>query len=494
MIPSRMRARTTSALVFVAAATAALAQEGAAPPAPPALNLVIVTIDTVRADHLGCYGYFRDTTPHLDALAKDCLRFTRCLAPIAHTTPSHCSLFTGVHPFEHGVLSNFFERPDEVRAALSLQTSPTLQTLAQAMRSRGRKTGGFVGSTPVKRFTGLDAGFDEWSEPDKPRRTGREVIADALQFVDSCGGAPFFLWVHLFDAHGPIAPPRFPPKEYADRYKTDPALRAWLKERGFPDAVAGEHMGEVPPSSAHNYYDGALRFLDDQFDALAQRLRAKDLWDRTVIVVVGDHGQGLGQHGFLGHGTCWDEQLRVPLLVRVPGVAPAVVDLPCSTIDVVPTVAALAPDLADEAFLRQCRGVDLLAEGREPHPIFGMAPDEHDQAALTAARWKLVRRGREAPLLFDLESDPFELRNVASDHKDVVTALVRRLDSEIARQRQSEKLHHAGMAAGAAIDPKILEELRALGYGGTGDDAPTLPAGEPPPAGGERRKESGGGA
>jgi arylsulfatase len=463
--------------LFVAvAATIASAQEGSAPApiataAPSVRNLVVITLDTVRADHLGCYGYLRDTTPHIDALARDALRFTRCLAPIAQTTPSHSSLFTGVLPLEHGVLSNFFTRPDDERELHALRTSPTLQTLAQSLHAKGMKTGGFVGATPVKKFTGLAAGFDAWSEPESARRVASEVIDDAIGFVDGCAGAPFFVWVHLFDAHGPLRPP-FPPQPCLERYRTDRALQAWLDERGFPSEVGGEHTGSVPPSHAHNLYDGALRFLDDQLEVLIERLRRSDLWESTAIVVVSDHGHGLGQHGYLSHGTCWDEQYRVPLLIRVPGVAPAAIDDLCATIDVVPTLFGLAPALADEALLRQIRGSNVLAADYEPRPLFGMSPIEKRMTSLTTSRWKLLRRRDRAPELFDLETDPFELKDVAAAHQDIVDRLGRLLASDIERQKRSEKLHHAGLAGmddAGPIDPKVLDELRALGYGSDGD-------------------------
>jgi len=478
------------AAALACALSCARAQEKAPRAAPPAAapavrNLLIVTLDTVRADHLGCYGYFRDTTPVLDALARESLRFTRCLAPIAQTTPSHASLFTGVLPFEHGVLSNFFTRPDDERELLALRTSPTLQTLAQALRARGFRTGGFVGATPVKRFTGLAAGFDAWSEPETARRAASEVIADAIAFIDDGAGAPFLAWIHLFDAHGPIRPP-FPPQEYLGRYRTDPKLKAWLEERRFPAEVAGEHTGSIPPSQAHNLYDGALRFLDDQLDPLVRRLRADDLWESTAIVVVGDHGHGLGQHGYLSHGICWDEQFRVPLLVRVPGVEPRTVDPLCSLIDVVPTVAGLIPVLADAAPLQQWRGADVLDPDFEPRPQFGMSPIEKGITSLTTTRFKLLRRRDRPPELYDLQADPFELADVAAAHPEVVTRLSRLLAHEIDRQKQSEKLHRAGMADEGRIDPRLLEELRALGY--TGTDEEDDPPAPPDPA---RRGEGG---
>jgi arylsulfatase A-like enzyme len=465
---------SAAAPVLLAIAAAACAKQEGAPPEPrapdaAARNMVIVTLDTVRADHVGCYGWLRDTTPALDELARQCVRFTRCLAPIAQTTPSHASLFTGVLPFEHGVLSNFFSRPADEQKLLALRTTPTLRTLAQALKAKGFRTGGFVAATPVKRFTGLDSGFDAWSEPEGARRAGKDVIADAIAFIDGAAGAPFLVWVHLFDAHGPLRPP-FPPQEYLERYRTDRALKAWLDERGFPETVRGEHAGETPPSTAHNLYDGALRFLDDQLSVLLRRLREPDLWERTVLVVVGDHGQGLGQHEDLNHGSCWDEQYRVPFLLRAPGLEPGTSDALGSIVDVAPTALALSPEAADETFLRQCRGRNLLAADFEPRPLFGMSPIEKGITSITTTRFKLIRRRERAPQLYDLEADPHERRDVAAEQPDVVRQLARRLDEEIERQKNSQKLHHARVTDEGTIDPKVLKELQELGYGASGEE------------------------
>ncbi len=439
-------------------------------PRPESKNLVIVTIDTVRSDRLGCYGYFRDTSPALDALAAESLRFTRCLTPIAQTTPSHWSLFTGVGPYEHDVLTNHTKPLKRAAQPSGPEAGQALRKLAESLRARGMKTGGFVGATPVKRHTGLDAGFEAWSEPDSGRRAGAEVVADALQFVASCGDQPFFLWVHLFDAHEPLHPPNTP-LEYYQRYATDPTLEAWLAERGFPATTTELDEHDLSVVEANNHYDGALRYLDDQLAVLLKRLGAADLKETTALVVVADHGTAVGQHSHMGHGICWDEQLRVPLFMRVPGVAPRVVDTAMSTLDLWPTLFGLAPELAVPDFLQQVRGSDVLLDGYSARPLFAAAAKQGFEA-LTAGRWKLLRAPKAPPELYDLESDPSELVNVAAGHAEVVARLTKLLAAEVTRQKQSRTLHRKGAAAGGELDPKIVEELRALGYPAAGDEPP----------------------
>ncbi len=455
-----------------------------APRPPPArrieTSLVVVTLDTVRADHLGCYGYFRDTTPQLDAFSKQSLRFTRCLAPIAHTTPSHFSLFTGVHPLEHGIVSN----PTVARLVSHGHPAvqlPRLKTFAQAIAARGYRTGAFVSALPVMRPSGLAAGFDTWSEPrpHESRRVARETIREAVAFLDRVGGEPFFAWIHLFDAHGPVARPKWPSPGYLERFQTDEALQRWLRERGVSEEANGRSIFAAT-CKANNEYDALLRFLDDQLDELFERLDADDLRGRTVVVVTADHGEGLGQHGVKSHGfACFDEQFRVPLLVRVPGLEPGVVDVPLSTIDLLPTIAGLAPGLRDDAYLAQGRGHDVRSATFEPRPLFGMAAEGRGAASLATERYRLVLGKEGVVTLFDLEHDPHELHDVAADHPEVVARLRKELDAELAGQRSRCALPLPTEGGQGAVDPKLLEELRALGYG-EGEGA-SEEAGESPP-------------
>ena len=200
---------------------------------------------------------------------------------------------------------------------------------------------------------------------------------------------------------------------------------------------------------------------------LLDRIEEAPWRDSTALVVVADHGTALGQHDHMGHGLCWDEQLRVPLLIRVPGVAPQVIDALCSTLDLWPTLFGLVPELADARFLEQCRGSDVLAADHVSRPLLATAAKQGIEA-LTAGHWKLLRSPRSAPQLFDLEADPSECQDVAAAHADVVAGMLKVLESEVAKQKKAAVLHRKSGAPTGTPDPKLLEELRALGY--TEDD------------------------
>lgn len=461
LAPRRLHRRTAACLLLAGfgagcgtgAAPATTSAAGHGTPADERFDLVLVTIDTVRADHLGCYGYARPTTPVLDALAAESIVFENCLAPIPRTTASHLSLMTGVYPFEHGVVANSAKAPESVKRDRAFDSTPKLHTVAQVLRDAGYATAGFVSAAPVKRVTGLATGFDVWDESEK-RRPGSETNRAVASWLREAS-APCFLWVHYMDAHGPYSE-GMPPEPYASMFSDDEALDAYLADRG-------QDSGWLV-----NAYDGALRQLDDAVGELLAALRARPRWDRTVLVVVSDHGQGLGQHGRLGHGSIWNEQLRVPLLVRAPGQRPRRETRLLSVVDVVPTALGLLPGLDAAGFTGQARGRDVLAEGFDERPVFGMSIRKEDSFALTTPRWKYVLRERIEDDLFDRLEDPHELSDVSASHPDVAEGLRAELLATVREQR--ERGRWFGVREGSTDAPptdeerRQLEELRALGY------------------------------
>ncbi|MBM4014717.1 MAG: hypothetical protein FJ293_07120 [Planctomycetes bacterium] len=482
---TRTLGATSVAVVSLFAALASMAvgafaaraprQESAAPaptaPAAPVAprNVVLITLDTVRADHLQSYGYFRDPMPALERFAADCVRVTRCIAPASHTTPSHASLFTSTYPLEHGIVGNSINESGAGPKFFHLDTGPSLRTLAQAAHEAGRRTGGFVAATPLKRFTGIQQGFAAWSEPRSTRRVGEQVIREALRFINA-GDEPFLLFVHLYDAHGPYQPEPFGPPEFIDHYGGEPALDEWLKERRIGATSGGRGSKKYSSIDTCNQYAGSMRFLDESLRPLLERLARPDRAADTVVAITSDHGQGLGQHGFRGHGILWDEQLHVPLFLRIPGRAAVTLDRVCSTIDVVPTLAGAVSGLVPPDFLEQLRGQDLLAADYSPQPVFSFAVEAFGLDAVTRGQWKLIRKPGGTVELFDHAADPFELKNVAAKQPDLAGELVALLDEEKRGQLARAKRHRAQAAAAAALDPALARELAELGYGAGGEN------------------------
>jgi arylsulfatase A-like enzyme len=431
----------------------------------PETNLVFVTLDTTRADHLGLHGYFRDTSPALDAFARRAIVFERSIVPMATTLPTHTSLFTSTQPLEHGVLAN------STQGGSRFVPTPKLRSLAEVAREAGWRTAAFVSSAVLKRGSGIEAGFEQFDQPEGEQRDAEATTRAALAWLESAPDAPFLLWVHYFDAHWPYAPP----PAYAALFSTDGELEAAMEQRRIPRTVFRPLANQVEETRALiNQYDGELRFQDDQLARLLAALEARPDWDRTVVVIAGDHGEGLGQHGEAAHGGTWDEQLRAPLLMRIPGEAPRRVDALVTSVDVIPTLLGRLPASPLSALLTQASGRDVLAPGARSLPVLSQdtgrerAADEQ-RYALTTERWKFFRADQRSGgvrhLLFDREADPYELRDVSADHPDVTASLAAALELTLdAQRRKGSALRDGQETATTPPDPELLQHLRALGY------------------------------
>ena len=262
--------------------------DGAAPltgrPAGPHLNLVIITLDTTRADHLGAYGSKDVETPALDRLARDGVLFEQAMTTAPLTLPAHASILTGRFPPEHGVRDNggFFLGPEQT-------------TLAEILGPRGFKTGGFVAAYVLDGKWGIGQGFETYFDDfDLSKSRGRslgeiqrpanEVVDKALPWIDSVKDQPFFAWLHFYDPHTPYAPP----EPYRTRYKGHP-------------------------------YRGEIAFTDSQVGRVVEFLESRGLLEKTVIAVMGDHGESLGDHGEDAHGFfIYEAVTRVPFIIRAP--------------------------------------------------------------------------------------------------------------------------------------------------------------------------------
>lgn len=440
--------------------------------APPGLtNLVVVTLDTTRADHLGLYGYPRDTSPELDAFASQAIVFERALAPMATTLPTHFSLFTATHPLEHGVLAN---RHDD---GSRFQVATSLQLFAEVARKAGYRTAAFVSAAPLRRGSDIERGFEIFTEPAEKRiyRPGHHATTEALAWLADISH-PFLLWVHYFDAHWPFAPP----PETAELFQTDAMLETWIAERKIPDQSVRIGVGPEESRSVLNRYDAELRYQDRQLGLLLEALQARPDWQQTAVLILGDHGEGLSQHGHSAHGGTWDEQLHVPLLMRVPGLEPRREEALLSVIDVLPTFLGLlqAPEL--EAILAQSSGRDRLSDTSEAQVLSQdsgrFRKDGGYRYALTTPNWKYIRRETDTDtsqeLLFELASDPFELEDVAAARPGVVAELRERMAAELGQRLESGLALRPEELPDAPPDPGLLEQLRQLGYVGPGESVP----------------------
>lgn len=430
-----------SRLAAVACAGALLvfpALFGGCVPGPSGPSIVVVTIDTLRADHLGSYGYFRDTSPSLDRFARESLLFENAFSTAAVTLPAHVALWTSRYPNDTGIFRNKF--------IFSPQGIGPPRLFAQWLRDGGWRTAAFVSATPLGAETGLPAGFERYKGPGHSMRPAADTTDRALAWLADVD-EPYFLWVHYFEPHGPYAPP-----EEFRRFEADAGLDAFLEAREFADST------DADVRERHDLYDGEIAATDAAFSRLVAALQARGGWDELAVVVTADHGEGLMEHGVAGHVHLGREQLHVPLLMKLPrslGIAPSRRSEIVSTVDIIPTLVANLGLPVAAVVAEEFEGVDLLRESRQE--AFSQAGQSRH--SLVTDAWRFVEHPDRVQL-FDRRSDPHELLDVAATHPEVVARL---------RARAIE-------LAGEATDSGVLFEvqarpsgerrrqLRALGY------------------------------
>jgi arylsulfatase A-like enzyme len=458
--------RSSRALRTLLAAVACAAGVGCG---EPPTHLLLITIDTLRADHLGVYGYPRDTSPTLDALAGEGKAFTRCYAQSVTTRASHASLFTATYPRTHGVLSNFeiyLDRP----------------SLFTALRARGYRTAGFVSSAVMNKNFGVQQQLDhfddaltttELNRPSMSERPARDTLAAALAWLeDRDESQPFFVWIHLIDPHGPYAAPVEPDRFVADAH-------AKPGQRTLPLGASNVGLGEIPKyqilsgQSDPDYYvaryDAEIRYVDDELGKFFARLRELDLYDHTLVAVTADHGETLAdanrQRYFAHEFLTYEEDARIPLIVREPAGSRRLAALDPDTlflsIDVAPTLL----DLVGAPIPAEFEGQSLLRATRAAEdPAFSLgsygSPDEKTigtQRAVLRGAWRYVYNTKDgAEELYDRSADPREANNVAAAHPEQLAELRRVLAEFMAKPGQRNRA--------PVLNPLDRERLRSLGY------------------------------
>jgi arylsulfatase A-like enzyme/tetratricopeptide (TPR) repeat protein len=392
------------------------------------LSVLLITLDTTRADRLGCYGYAKAKTPNLDALAQNGILFANAYAQVPLTLPSHCSIMTGLYPLSHNVHNNggYALAPDKV-------------TLAKILKDKGFKTAAFVASFSVDSRTGLDQGFDVYDDnfqegaPFKAlnsERKAEQVYALFSPWLDKLKDEQFFCWIHFFDPHLPYNPPSPYREQFADRL-----------------------------------YDGEVAYMDYIIGLVMRKIKDRNLIGRTLVVVAGDHGEAFGEKGEAGHGVfLYDMSLRVPLILYAENHLPAqkTVGARVRLIDVVPTILDLLglpnPESVQGTslvpYIQKKKKDDLESyiETYYPKENFGWAP----LFGLIAGDWKYIRSPKEE--LYDLKADPNENKNAISSEMKTASDLKSRLDSLI-------KAAAIPAASGKrALSAEEQARLRSLGY------------------------------
>jgi choline-sulfatase len=428
--------------IFFVLAVLAATQATAQTPEKSAPNVVLITIDTLRADHVGCYGYKQIKTPNIDSLAADGARFERAFTTVPVTLPSHTAMLTGTYPMLSG-MHDFSAN----------KLSPQQPTLATVLKQNGYATGAVIAAAVLDSRFGLNQGFDfyydhfDFSRLDETNleemeRPGNLVADQVLDWLGRNSQKKFFLWMHLYDPHYPYQPPEPYSREYADRP-----------------------------------YDGEIAFADEQVGRLLRFLKDKGLYQSAIIVLAGDHGESLGEHGEKTHGFfIYNATMHVPLIIHLPGKPVArVVGDPVSLVDLMPTVLA---EVGAE--------IPAQVQGRNLLPVLRGEQADHDRNIYGETflprihfNWSELRGAQNVkyhfidaprPELYDLAKDPRELRNLFPEKKAVGEEMRAKLAGLIRDYSAGKE-----MAEKTGLDPALMERLKSLGYAGfSGGGDPTI--------------------
>jgi arylsulfatase A-like enzyme len=429
---------------------------------PPgkALNLVLISIDTLRADHLGCYGGSRATSPAIDAMANDGILFRNAVAASSWTLPSHATMLSGLDPSRHGAVEFGFTTP----------LAPSVQTLAEQLWSSGYETAAFTDGFFVSTPLGFDQGFDRFRDPTRLETEARENLRRAADWMLARRGRPLFVFVHTYEVHMPYAPP--PPYDTLFDTGYEGPLRRGFTHADY-EALQKAGNDDDPKIIEHlkALYDGEIRHVDDAIAEFVETLRSSGLAKDTCVVLTSDHGEEFGEHGDLlhNHAKLYEELVHVPLIVWCPSrfaggreVAELV-----GHADLTPTlleVAGVEPiaDIDGRSFAEALGGGPMTGGAIVRSEVDGsVAKREGSVIAVREDRYKLVRSTADGVAgLFDLVADPGETRD-ASERVPDVRAKLEAVTGEI-----EQRLRAGRPAVTPASPPEAAtkERLRALGY------------------------------
>lgn len=432
-------------------------------------DIILVSIDSLRADHLGSYGYHRETSPFIDRLASEGVRFDNAISTTSWTLPSHAALFSGLYDSTHGLTS------DDQRLAQGVQT------IAELLRENGYHTAGFFGGPFLHPTFGLDQGFEVYRNcmsstsgplsgqdlrqgleldrvPSHADVTSPRTLEEVTSWAEGGGNRPFFLFLHLWDVHYDYIPPR----EYVELF--DPEYEGVLTGEGFSTNPAiSPRMSPRDLEHLIALYDGEIRFTDDHLRLIFEVLGNRGLLDNTLTVITADHGEEFFEHGGKGHRrTLFEEMIRVPLIVHWPGHvrSGSVIESQVRLIDVMPTLAAAAG--LEPATVIQGRDLSPFLQGSSLSPVHSLSElfvEGDSLRALRTENRKLLQRDETVPgWLYELDADPGEMRPVVTDE------VAGPVQAELARAVKLRARLGLDGSDPVDLEDDLRERLEALGY------------------------------
>jgi len=417
-------------------------------------NIILITLDTTRADRLGCYGYRRQTSPNIDKLAEESVLYTRAIAPSSWTLPSHASLFTGKFTSSHGarydpegplLLTDAISGPESWDAYRARGLAQNEVTLAEVLKETGYTTAAVVGGPWMKRIFGLNKGFDYYNDSQISTVNGRlasQVTTSALNWLERRREKKFFLFLNYFDPHGPYSPPE------------GFALRFLPKGTNF--------TGREPTLEETNaLYDAEILYMDHYIGRFLQKLKVENLYNDTLIIVTSDHGELFGEHGKFGHGHyLYQEELHVPLFIKYPAgeVSPKRTDLRAQLTDILPMIY-------ERVGITIPGNIQGTSPSQIKHPIIAetyplpLISKDGSWQSIFEGDFKFIWNSKNQHMLFNLKDDPEENVNIIVQDSKRTERMWAQMEQYLA------KLPKPGLAVPAGEpDDQTREALKSLGY------------------------------
>lgn len=404
-------------------------------------NLVFVSFDALQAAHVGCLGNPRNTTPTIDALAKDGFNFTHTYSVASWTVPASMTWFTGVYPSEHRMTNKFaVYNAKEQKLANLKDLAPNLTTLADILKQNGYATGGFTGNAGVSGGFGFEQGFDVYFHERAIFGSMDRSIPEALKWLKANRDKKFFLFLHGYDCHGQFTPTkgfdyRFVDKNYDMKYTGSEQEQELLREQGLDQGKLTLREEDVRFWRA--IYDEKIQRVDEKFKHFLTEFDKLGVTDKTLFVVTSDHGTEFYEHRRFDHGfTLYDEQIHVPLIIKLPDAknAPRIITDRISSIDLMPTVLDLLDIPISERLKKQMRGTSLVPTvtgHKDSRDVFSETDYRlytYKRSVIASDGWKLIYTlENKSCELFDLNADPSEMRNRVNDESQRADDLEKKL-------------------------------------------------------------------
>jgi arylsulfatase A-like enzyme len=420
-------------------------------------NVLVICVDSLRADHLGCYGYKRNTSPHIDTVAHDGVLFTTAISQAPWTKPSVASLFTSMYMSVHNVWYGYKDTKD---FAISCTLSKDIVTIAEILKIHGYETAAFGQKLHLSKEFGFKQGFDLLN-----MKLGKcaNITKNVISWFQKRHPNKFFVYIHYDDAHFPYNPP--------DKFKMYDVYKSSANVTGenFKAIRSGEiKLSKEDINHIIASYDGEIRCVDEEIGFLLKQLDGMGYGNNTLLIILADHGDEFMEHGGVAHGhTLYEELIRVPLIMKGPAIPKKVqISGLAQSIDIAPTILDIL-DLQPDREMEGKSLVPLIFRGEDVHDyVYSERKTLNTEGFLRtirSRRWKLIRDFEtKQNLLFDLENDPGEVANVQDQYPQITADLELRLSEWL--NRENAKVNKTRFQSAVKIDEATKERLKSLGY------------------------------